>query len=77
MGGIPATRAPLTITRCRNREISHEISLDTLGFLALSGLFIAHVTGNFVTLGAAAALGLGDALSKLLALPVSCLVVFL
>lgn len=51
--------------------------VDTLGFLALSGLFTAHVTGNFVTLGATAALGLGGALSKLLALPVFCLVVFL
>ena len=50
--------------------------VDTLGFLALSGLFTAHVTGNFVTLGATAALGLGGALSKLLALPVFCLVVF-
>ncbi len=51
--------------------------VDTLGFLALSGLFTAHVTGNFVTLGATVALGLGGALSKLLALPVFCLVVFL
>ncbi len=50
--------------------------VDTLGFLALSGLFTAHVTGNFVTLGATAALGLGGALSKLLALPVFCFVVF-
>jgi uncharacterized membrane protein YoaK (UPF0700 family) len=24
--------------------------VDTLGFLSLSGLFTAHVTGNFVTL---------------------------
>ncbi len=50
--------------------------VDTLGFLALSGLFTAHVTGNFVTLGATAALGLGGALSKLLALPMFCIVVF-
>lgn len=50
--------------------------VDTLGFLALSGLFTAHVTGNFVTLGAAAAFGLSGAVSKLLALPVFCLVVF-
>jgi len=50
--------------------------VDTLGFLAFSGLFTAHVTGNFVSLGAAAALGLGGALSKLLALPVFCIVVF-
>jgi uncharacterized membrane protein YoaK (UPF0700 family) len=50
--------------------------VDTLGFLALSGLFTAHVTGNFVTLSAAAVFGLSGALSKLLALPVFCLVVF-
>ena len=50
--------------------------VDTLGFLALSGLFTAHVTGNFVTLGATVAVGLGDALPKLLALPVFCMIVF-
>lgn len=50
--------------------------VDTLGLLALSGLFTAHVTGNFVTLGAAAALGLSGAVSNLLALPVFSLVVF-
>ena len=27
--------------------------VDTASFLALHGLFAAHVTGNFVTLGAA------------------------
>ena len=27
--------------------------VDTAGFLALQGLFTAHVTGNFVTFGAA------------------------
>ena len=27
--------------------------VDTAGFLGLQGLFVAHVTGNFVTLGAA------------------------
>ncbi|MGO4407785.1 YoaK family protein [Bosea sp. RAF48] len=50
--------------------------IDTLGFLSLSGLFTAHVTGNFVTLGATAALGLSGALSKVLALPMFCVVVF-
>ena len=29
--------------------------VDTAGFLALQGLFTAHVTGNFVTLGASLA----------------------
>ena len=71
-----------------NRGHDHEISfpphvpelqcpyVDTLGFRSLSGLFTAHVTGNFVTLGATLAHGLDGALSKLLALPVFCLVVF-
>jgi uncharacterized membrane protein YoaK (UPF0700 family) len=34
--------------------------VDTAGFLALQGLFTAHVTGNFVTLGASLALGTSE-----------------
>jgi uncharacterized membrane protein YoaK (UPF0700 family) len=49
--------------------------VDATGFLALQGLFTAHVTGNFVTLGASLALGTSGALAKLLALPVFCAVV--
>jgi uncharacterized membrane protein YoaK (UPF0700 family) len=49
--------------------------MDTAAFLALKGLFTAHVTGNFVTLGAALVLGTSGALAKLLALPVFCGVV--
>ncbi len=48
--------------------------VDTAGFLALQGLFTAHVTGNFVTLGASFVLGTSGAVAKLLALPVFCLV---
>lgn len=48
---------------------------DTVGFLALQGLFTAHVTGNFVTLAAALALGTSGAITKLLALPVFCSVI--
>lgn len=48
---------------------------DTLGYLALHGLFTAHVTGNFVTLGAVAAAGASGLVGKVLALPVFCLVV--
>ncbi len=49
--------------------------VDTAGFLALQGLFTAHVTGNFVTLGAALVMGSTGILAKLLALPVFCIVV--
>jgi uncharacterized membrane protein YoaK (UPF0700 family) len=49
--------------------------MDTAAFLALKGLFTAHVTGNFVTLGAALVLGTSGTLAKLLALPVFCVVV--
>jgi uncharacterized membrane protein YoaK (UPF0700 family) len=51
--------------------------VDTAGFLALKGLFTAHVTGNFVTLGASLVLGTSGALAKLLALPVFCAVVLI
>ncbi len=43
--------------------------VDTAGFLGLQGLFTAHVTGNFVTLGAALALGHHGIVNKILALP--------
>src|ERR1700754_1631253 len=49
--------------------------VDTAGFLFLQGLFTAHVTGNFVTLGASLALGTSGAVAKILALPVFCAVV--
>lgn len=51
--------------------------VDTAGFLALQGLFTAHVTGNFVTLGGSLVFGTSGAVAKLLALPVFCLVVIL
>jgi uncharacterized membrane protein YoaK (UPF0700 family) len=51
--------------------------VDTCGFIALFGLFTAHVTGNFVLIGAVAA-GQGHGLlAKLLALPVFIAVVAL
>jgi uncharacterized membrane protein YoaK (UPF0700 family) len=43
--------------------------LDTAGFLGLQGLFTAHVTGNFVTLGAALVFGTHGVVGKVLALP--------
>jgi uncharacterized membrane protein YoaK (UPF0700 family) len=49
--------------------------VDTAGYLALQGLFTAHVTGNFVTLAAALVTGTSGVVAKLLALPVFCVVV--
>ena len=51
--------------------------VDTAGFLGLQGLFVAHVTGNFVTLGAALVLGHHGVIGKLLALPEFILVIAL
>ena len=51
--------------------------VDTAGFLALQGLFAAHVTGNFVTIGAALVFGTAGILTKLMALPVFCVVIVL
>jgi uncharacterized membrane protein YoaK (UPF0700 family) len=50
--------------------------VDTAGYLALQGLFTAHVTGNFVTIGASLVFGTSGLLAKLLALPVFCATVF-
>jgi uncharacterized membrane protein YoaK (UPF0700 family) len=49
--------------------------VDSAGFLALQGLFSSHVTGNFVTLGAALILGSSGVVAKLIALPLFCVVV--
>jgi uncharacterized membrane protein YoaK (UPF0700 family) len=43
--------------------------VDAAGFLGLQGLFTAHVTGNFVTLGAALVFGGHGIYAKLVALP--------
>jgi uncharacterized membrane protein YoaK (UPF0700 family) len=49
--------------------------VDTAGFLGLQGLFTAHVTGNFVTLGATLVFGTHGAIGKVLALPEFILVI--
>jgi len=50
--------------------------VDVVGFVALSGLFTAHVTGNFVLIGAElASLSTTGVIGKLLALPVFVIVV--
>ena len=43
--------------------------VDTVGFVALFGLFTAHVTGNFVLIGAELAHSSGNVLLKLLVFP--------
>src|SRR5580658_5361645 len=49
--------------------------VDSIGYLSLQGLFTAHVTGNFVTIGAALVFGTSGVVAKLLALPMFCVVV--
>jgi uncharacterized membrane protein YoaK (UPF0700 family) len=49
--------------------------VDTVGYLSLQGLFTAHVTGNFVTIGAALVFGTSGVIAKLLALPIFCIVI--
>jgi uncharacterized membrane protein YoaK (UPF0700 family) len=51
--------------------------VDTAGFLGLAGLFTAHVTGNFVTLGGALVMGSHGIIGKILALPEFILVIAL
>ncbi|MBI2255227.1 MAG: DUF1275 domain-containing protein [Proteobacteria bacterium] len=51
--------------------------VDTTGFVALFGLFTAHVTGNFVLIGASIAEFHGGIIAKLIALPVFIIVVAL
>jgi uncharacterized membrane protein YoaK (UPF0700 family) len=43
--------------------------IDTAGYLGLPGLFTAHVTGNFVTLGATLVFGTNGVIAKIVALP--------
>jgi uncharacterized membrane protein YoaK (UPF0700 family) len=49
--------------------------VDTVGFVSLSGLFTAHVTGNLVLIGASLTGHSAGLLTKLLALPVFVVVV--
>ncbi|AYO54728.1 MULTISPECIES: YoaK family protein [Acinetobacter] len=62
-----------------NRLLSFNAGyVDTASFLAIHGLFAAHVTGNFVTLGAAlVSNNHAGAWAKLSALPMFCITILL
>ncbi len=51
--------------------------VDTVGFFGLQGLFAAHVTGNFVTMGSSLVFGTQGIFGKLLVLPEFVVVVAL
>ena len=51
--------------------------VDTTGFLGLQGLFLAHITGNFVTLAATLVMGTHGVLAKVLVIPEFILVLAL
>jgi uncharacterized membrane protein YoaK (UPF0700 family) len=51
--------------------------VDAVGFLGLAGLFTSHVTGYFVTLGAALVAGHHGIINKIIALPVFVAVIAL
>ena len=52
-------------------------STDTIGFLALNGLFTAHVTGNIVVLAAHAVTGMPAVYSYIISVPIFMLVLLL
>ena len=69
-----------TVSTAQTNTASNELSIatlmafaagfvDTCGFVALFGLFTAHVTGNFVLIGATLASPRPGILAKLLAFP--------
>jgi uncharacterized membrane protein YoaK (UPF0700 family) len=79
MTDLPAK--PLAAAPARN-ETANSCALsfiagfvDTCVFVALFGLFTAHVTGNFVLIGAELVHHTGDVMLKLLALPVFVLAI--
>lgn len=66
-----ASTPPLTGNRRRAALLALAAAyVDTVGFIGLFGLFTAHVTGNFVLIGAELVSHHDQILTKLLALPV-------
>ena len=70
MSAVPST-PPAGVPRRDSTLLALSAAyVDTCGFIGLFGLFTAHVTGNFVLIGAEVVRHHGDILTKLLALPV-------
>jgi uncharacterized membrane protein YoaK (UPF0700 family) len=67
----------ITATHLRHSVVLSFIAafVDTYGYIGLFGVFTAHVTGNFVLIGAALVYGRGDLLARLLVLPLFLLAV--
>lgn len=63
---MPLARSPILLPSVLSLLAGY---VDTLGFIALFGLFTAHVTGNLVLLGSELIVASGDALLKLLVFP--------
>ena len=82
MSSAPSTLAPTTRSLASEVVDASLLSfiaafVDTACFVGLFGLFTAHVTGNFVLIGAAVVQHNGAVVAKLLALPVFALAVLL
>ena len=69
-GGLDAVIAPVPHASLLSIDLAFVAGyVDTVGFVALFGLFTAHVTGNFVMIGSVVAHQSGSVLLKLLVFP--------
>ncbi|TFW00542.1 DUF1275 domain-containing protein [Oxalobacteraceae bacterium OM1] len=76
VSAVPAPSKTVVSTGVQSFALSFIAAfVDTCGFVGLFGLFTAHVTGNFVLIGAQLIHHEGDVLGKLLSLPVFMLAV--
>jgi uncharacterized membrane protein YoaK (UPF0700 family) len=74
-GRTPRARTPLVVNSLNAKMLPAVLSViagsvDTIGFLGLGGVFMAHVTGNLVILVAHLVTGRGAPAAAILAIPV-------